>query len=217
MKTVGTNGSEIHRLTEFKNVDEKMFNRLYKVAKPIIRKLTFGIDTRKYGVSRDILESYFWDKMMFVYNKYHEIYDEDRLKYTIIHALGLFRNKLLRAAYTQQGEFNSDTMSFEDLFEAGKEWEDDTEETEYKEELHNRFHEFMKAHLTPDEYLLFVTQLNPPPFLLERSKNSHGRISIYSLIEFFDLPKTTRAQEIISGMRRHIDEALQLASIELTK
>ena len=70
----------------------------------------------------------------------------------------------------------------------------------------------MKEHLTPDEYLLFVTQLNPPPFFEERMKESHGRISVLALVEFFDLPRTMKSQEIISEMRANIQAALSLAS-----
>ena len=70
----------------------------------------------------------------------------------------------------------------------------------------------MKEHLTDDEYLLFITQLNPPPFFEERIKESHGRISAYALIEFFELPKNMRSQEIISQMRADIQEALDLAA-----
>lgn len=217
MTKEGTNGSELHRLKKFDHYDEEQFNRLYKICLPIIRKLSYNIDTRKYGVSRDILQSYFMDKFMFVYNKYQDVYEEEQLKYTLIKSLTQFRNKLLRSAYTQIGEFQSDISSFEDLYEAGKEWEDDSDETEYKEELSNKFHEFMKEHLSPDEYLLFITQLNPPPFLEERMKSSHGRISILALVEFFDLPKTIKSQDIISDMRNNIQYALSLAAEQLSK
>ena len=216
MKTVGTNGSEIHRLTEFKSFDEKQFNRMYSVAKPIIRRLSFGINTKKYGVSRDIIESYFWDKMMYVYNKYQDQYDEERLKYTIIHSLSLFRNKLLRAAYTQQGDFNSEVSSFEDIVEKGFDLDDDSSDKEYMYHIHDQLHNYMKEHLTPDEYLLFVTQLNPPKFLLERS-SSPNRISIYAIIEFFDLPRNNRSREIVSRMRKDINLTLAMASEELSR
>lgn len=216
MKKEGTNGSELHRLKKFENLDEDKFNRLYKICLPIIKKLSYNIDVRKYGVSRDILQSYFTDKFMFVYNKYQNEYDEERLKYTLIKSLTQFRNKLLRSAYTQIGEFQSDISSFEDLYESGKEWEDESEETEYKEELSQKFHEFMKKELSPDEYLLFLTQLNPPPFLEEKMKISHGRISILALVEFFDLPRTIKSQDIISNMRANIQRALTLASEQLT-
>ena len=75
----------------------------------------------------------------------------------------------------------------------------------------------MQEHLSPDEYLLFVTQLNPPPFLEEKMKESHGRISILALVEFFDLPKTIKSQDIISNMRANINYALQLAAEELSR
>ena len=191
----GSNGSELHRLKKFENLDEKRFDKLYKACLPIIRKLSYNIDTRKYGVSRDIIQSYFSDKFMYVYNKYQD-YDDDRLKYTLIKSMTQFRNK---------------------LYESGKEWEDDSEETEYKEELSKKFHAFMQKHLSPDEYLLFVTQLNPPPFLEEKMKESHGRISILALVEFFDLPKTIKSQDIISDMRANINHALQLAAEELSR
>lgn len=216
MARESSNGSEIHRLKKFENLDENKFNRLYKACTPIIKKLSNNIDTRKYGVSKDILQSYFTDKFMYVYNKYSEQYDEERLKYTLIKSLTQFRNKLLRSAYTKVGEFQSDISSFEDLYEGGKEWLDDSDETEYKEDLSNRFHQFMKDHLSPDEYLLFVTQLNPPPFLEEKMKESHGRISILAIIEFFELPKTIRANELVSSMRANINEVLQMASEQLS-
>ena len=212
MKSKSTNGSEIHRLKVFDHLDEAKFTRIYKACEPLMKKLSYNIDTRKYGVSRDILQSYFADKFMYVYNKYQDEYDEERLKYTLIKSLTQYRNKLLRAAYTQQGEFNEDCTSFEDLLEKDKEFLDDNDETIYRQEQSDKFHKFMREHLTPDEYLLFVTQLNPPPFFEERMKESHGRISVLALVEFFDLPRTMKSQEIISEMRANIQAALSLAS-----
>lgn len=212
MKTKGTNGSEVHRLKTFEHVDEKLFNRLWKTCQPLIRKLSRNIDLRKYNVSQDVIQSYFEDKFLYVYNKYQDKYDENHLKYTLIHSLTQFRNKLLRAAYTEQAEFNDDMRSLDDL-SVEKDWDiEDEDETAYKSELSQKLHKFMKEHLTDDEYLLFITQLNPPPFFEERIKESHGRISAYALIEFFELPKNMRSQEIISQMRADIQEALDLAA-----
>lgn len=216
MEKEGTNGSELHRLTQFKEFDEKQFNRMFNVARPIIRRLAYGINTKKYGVSRDIIESYFWDKMMYVYNKYQDQYDEERLKYTIIHSLSLFKNKLLRSAYTQQADFNSDITSFEDIIEKGFDTEDDNSDKEYMDHIAHKLHKYMREHLTADEYLLFVTQLNPPKYILERS-SSPNRISIYAIIEFFDLPKNSRSREIVSHMRKNINLALAMASEELSR
>lgn len=212
-----TNGSEIHRLKEFSHYDANLFNKLYKICKPLIKKLSRGIDCRRYNVSSDIIQSYFWDKFLFVYNKYQDVYDEERLKATLLSSLRTFRNKLLRSAYTRQAEFNSELASFEDIYESGKEWIDDSDETEYKEELSERFNEFMQEHLTPDEYLVFRTELNPPPFFEDRIKESHGKLSILHLIDFFELPRNKRSHRMFTEMRKHIKETLELAKTEFKR
>mgnify|MGYP005609983725 FL=1 len=101
---------------------------------------------------------------MFVYYKYQDKYDDNRLKATILSSLSVYKNKLLRNAYTQKAEFNQDLTSFEDLYEDSKEFIDDDDEVNYKESLSIQFNDYLKEHLTEDEYLLFRTELNPPPF-----------------------------------------------------
>lgn len=212
-----TNGSEIHRLKEFQHVDEHLFNKMYKICKPLINKLARSIDCRRYNVSPDIIQSYFWDKFMYVYNKYQDEYEEERLKATLISSIRTFKNKLLRNAYTKQAEFNQDLTSFEQVFEAGREWEDDTEETEYKEDLSIRFNEYLQSKLSPDEYLVFRTELEPPKFLQERMVESHGKISVLSLIDFFELPRTKKSATLITEMRRNIKRALEEAKTEFKR
>lgn len=212
-----TNGSEIHRLKEFTHYNQDEFDRLYRLCKPLIRKLSRGIDCRRYNVTQDIIQSYFWDKFLYVYNKYQDEYNEERLKATLLSSLRTFRNKLLRSAYTGQAEFNQELSSFEDVWESGKEWEDDSEETEYKEDLSVRFNQFLQDHLTPDEYLVFQTELDPPPFFIERMKNSHGKLSILHLIDFFELPRDKKAYNLLTGMRKHIKEILELAKTEFKR
>ena len=72
MSSKGNNGSELHRLkTMQENYDQQMFLRLYKVCKPVIRNLTKQIDYKRYNLTPDIISSYFWDKMLYVFNKYY--------------------------------------------------------------------------------------------------------------------------------------------------
>lgn len=212
-----TNGSEIHRLREFTHYDERLFNRMYRICKPVIKKLSRNIDCRRYDVTPDIIQSYFWDKFMFVYNKYQDQYEEERLKATLLSSLKTFKNKLLRSAYTGQAEFNQDLASFEDIYESGKEWIDDSEETEYKQDLSDKFNQFMQDHLTGDEYLLFRTELDPPPFFEERIKASHGKLSILHLIDFFELPRDKKSQNMLTEMRNHIKQTLELAKTEFKR
>ena len=47
MKSKSTNGSEIHRLKVFDHLDEAKFTRIYKTCEPLMRKLSYNIDTRK--------------------------------------------------------------------------------------------------------------------------------------------------------------------------
>lgn len=212
-----TNGSEIHRLKEFQHVDNDLFNKMYKICKPLINKLARSIDSRRYNVSPDIIRDYFWDKFMYVYNKYQDEYEEERLKATLISSIRTFKNKLLRNAYTQQAEFNQELTSFEQVFEAGREWEDDTEETEYKEDLSIRFNEYLQSKLTEDEYLLFRTELEPPQYLIDKKNESHGKISVLHLIDFFELPRNKRSASYISEMRKHIKEVLENTATEFKR
>lgn len=217
MLSKGTNGSEIHRLKEFDHYDKERFDKMYKICKPLIRKLASNIDPRRYNVSKDILQSYFWDKFLYVFRKYQDIYDDERLKATLLSSLGSFRNKLLRAAYTQQAEFNQELTSLDILFDNNKEFLDDSDETLYKEDLSIRFHRFLQERLTPDEYLLFKTMLDPPPFFKERLLISHGKMSALHLIDFFELPRNKKASTIITEMRRHIKQVLKSAKTEFKR
>ena len=212
MQNNGLNGSELHRLTEFTHYDPKQFNRIYKKCRPLMKKLVKQVDARRYNVTEDVIFSYFEDKFLFVYNKYQDQYDEERLKATILSALSTFKNKLLRSGYSQQADFNQELASFEDIHESGREWVDDSEEVEARNDVHERFHQYMQEHLTPDEYLVFVTQLDPPPFIKERMLQ--GRVTTEHLIDFFGLPRNKRSVNMITEYRHKIKEVLAQAEKE---
>ena len=96
-KSKGNNGSELHRLKPMQEYDEATFNRLYKVCKPVIRNLTRQIDYKRFNLTPDIIQSYFWDKMLFVFNKYYGECTEEHLKARILASLSTFKNKLLES------------------------------------------------------------------------------------------------------------------------
>lgn len=216
---MNTQGSEIHRLKEISNYDREEFEKLYKACTPLVKRLARNVDHRRYDVTPDVIQSYFWDKFLYVYNKYKgKGYDYNRLRATLISSLKTFKNKLLRNAYTKQAEFNQDLTSFEDIYEKGeKEWEDEIDETEYKEDLSQRFNQYMRDHLTEDEFILFKTELDPPPFFEERIKESHGKISILSLIDYFELPRDRRSAKYLSEMRSHINRVLEEAKSDFKR
>lgn len=217
MSTKNTNGSEIHRIKEFTNYNREQFEKLYRLCKPLVRNLSRSIDSRRLNVSQDIIQSYFWDKFLYVYNKYQDRYDEERLKATLLTSLRIFKNKLLRNAYTKQAEFNQELTSLDTLFDNNKECLDDSEETEYKQDLSDRFNQYMMDHLSPDEYLVFRVELDPPPFFTERIIKSHGKLSILHLIDFFELPRNGKSHAILTNMRKHIKQVLNTAKQEFKR
>lgn len=205
-------GSEIHRVSSFGELDQARFNRYYKLCKPVIKNLTFGIDNRRFRVTPDIIQSYFWDKFLFVYNKYQAVYSDEKLKATLLSSLKTFKNKLLRRSYQERALFNQELFSFENLFESGKEWLDDYDEQKEKEEKLDSIKEFMKENLTPDEYLLFTIQLNPPVWFANKPKRKF--LAVNDIIEYFELPQDNHSIDMINLMKRHINRAIKLAAIK---
>ena len=125
IKENGNNGSEIHRLKPMQeNYDKETFDRMYKICKPVIRRLTKQIDNRRFNVTPDIISSYFWDKMLFVFNKYYGTCEEEHLKARILASLSTFKNHLLRTAYGEGAEYHRNLYQLEDLFDNDKELED---------------------------------------------------------------------------------------------
>lgn len=204
MRSRGNNGSELHRLkTMQENYDQQMFLRLYKVCKPVIRNLTKQIDYKRYNLTPDIISSYFWDKMLYVFNKYYGTCSEEHLKARILASLSTFKNKLLRSAYGEQAEYNQSLFKLDDLFDNDKELEDDSEEEKAKSEMLEMMHDYMKEHLSIDAYMIFEVLLTPPPYIKERIKEN-GRITNLLLVEFFDMPKTNASVKYISELRSDI-------------
>lgn len=204
MRSKGNNGSELHRLkTMQENYDQQMFLRLYKVCKPVIRNLTKQIDYKRYNLTPDIISSYFWDKMLYVFNKYYGTCSEEYLKARILASLSTFKNKLLRSAYGEQAEYNQSLFKLDDLFDNDKELEDDSEEEKAKSEMLEMMYDYMKEHLSIDAYMIFEVLLTPPPYIKERIKEN-GRITNLLLVEFFDMSKTNASVKYISELRSDI-------------
>lgn len=209
------NGSEIHRLTEMpSDYDRELFNRLYKITRPVIRNLVRQIDHRRFNVSPDILASYFDDKFLFVFNKYQGKIPEEHLQANILRALGTFKNKLLRNAYGEKAEYNQGLTSMEDLFDNNKELEDDSEETQAKEEHMKMIEEYMRKNLSPDAFLIFQLTMDPPEVLMA-TEDRGKRISNVAFVDFFELPRTKSSVKFIADLREDITYWIHRAQEEL--
>lgn len=219
----GYQGSELHRLTEMQNgYDEELFNRLYKVCRPVIRNLSKQVDCKRFNVTTDIIASYFWDKMLFVFNKYYGTCSEEHLKARILTALSTFKNKLLRSAYGDMAEYNQNLSKLEDLFDDSKEdtspfeQEVEDETNRVNSELFNEIVTYFKENMSDDTFLVWEVTFNPPEFIKEKMKEGRdNRITSNILIEFFDLPKTKKSVRFIKECRDDITYWMDKAREEL--
>lgn len=224
MKTENTNGSEIHRLKPMKEgYDQELFLKLYKISGPVIKRLSKQVDPKRFDVSPDIIESYFWDKMLYIFNKYYGECTEDHLRARILAGLATFKNHLLHSAYTERAEFNQSLHSFEDLFENSK--EDEESEYDYGEEetsvtksdMISKVWDYMKEHLSPDALLVFEVLYTPPPFIREYEGYKDGnRITNKMLIEFFEMPMNNKSEQYIRELRNDVSYWIERAGKELT-
>lgn len=208
------NGSELHRLTEMVDYDPVIFNKLYRVVKPVIRNLVRQVDHRRFNVTPDIINSYFMDKFLFVFNKYYGTCSEEHLQANILRALSTFKNKLLRSAYGEKAEYNQGLTSMEELFDNNKELEDDSEEVQAKEEHMRMIENYMREKLSPDAFLIFQLMMDPPEALIpveDRGK----RISNITFVDFFEMPKTKSSVKYIAELRQDIDYYINKAKEDL--
>lgn len=205
---------ELHRLEEMKTgYDETLFNKLYKETKGLRRSLASQIDHRRYGVSPDIILSWFDDKFIFVFNKHADNKDPDVLKGFIINSLKTFKLRILRVAYQKEGEFynsivSNDIEDFDIL---------DTIPDHDPEEIHSIFYdtmmEFMKSHLTDNAYLVLQLKLNPPPYIISRLERNTSRIPNELIIEFLNIEYDdyADADNYIKILNKEINQAIKNA------
>ena len=209
-------GSELHRLTEIKSYNPIIFNKLYKLCRPQIRKLTKRIDYRRLNIGPDLIESFFWDKFLFVFNKYQDKMGFEKLKAHLLVSLTQYSYKLMRSGYSEAAEYNQNLVSFDTLLDDSKE---DLELFEPVEEF-NMYHiileNFLLKNLSPDEYLIYQIQLNPPPFFRERLKESGGKLTILHLIDFFEYDRSKDSIKYFTSIKRNIAITLEKAKVELS-
>ena len=212
----GSNGSELHRLKPMQeNYDPELFNRLYKLCKPVIRNLVKQIDLKRFGVSPDIIKSQFEDKLLYAFNKYYGKVSEEHLKANILRSLSTYKIHLIKYAYNEKAQFNQSLASPDELFDNNKEYLDSAEESTHKEELLTKIDDYMREHLSDDAFMVWEVLTSPPPYLEE--KKFGERITNKAIAEFFDLPKTRAAVKWIGELREDIKYWMERASHELSR
>jgi len=201
---------EIHRLKPMKEgYSEVLFNKIYSETHNLRKSLARSIDHKKYGVSPDIVLSWFDDKFIFVFNKHFSDKNPDVLKGFIINSLKTFKYRVLRKAYTRESEFIASTVKLEGETNLINIIPDEPIPTE------NIFLDyatkFMKDNLTDDAHLIFELQLNPPPFILNRLVKSTAKINNELLLEFLGITDTTKTNRYITTLKKQITEQTKIA------
>lgn len=202
---------ELHRLKPMRDgYPEELFNSLYKQTKPLRRSLAYQIDARRYGVTPDIIESWFEDKFIFVFNKHFDNKDPDVLKGYIINSLKTFKYRILRKAYNIEGEFHQSVVELEGETSLINIIPDDSFETT-ENIFYDLAYEFMKSKLSDNAWLLFQLQLNPPPYILNQLQKAKSRIPNELLLSYLGLEYNTESDKFIKKLKKEINNTIKIA------
>lgn len=194
---------EIHRLIPMKEgYDESLFNRLYHETKHLRDSLAFQIDSRRYGVTPDIIRSWFDDKFIFVFNKYYGTITDDQLKGRIINSLKVFKFRILRKAYSKYNLYNNQVRlegenNLINIIPNSSEISN-----------HDLFLElalkYLRKNLCDDAFLVLEIELNPPPFILSQI-NPNTKIPAKLIAEYLELPPDKDSISYIKDLNSEIN------------
>lgn len=203
---------EIHRLKPMKDgFDEALFNRLFKETHHLRNSLTYQIDSRRFGVTPDIINSWFTDKFIWVFSKYHGDLEEGQLKGRIINSLQTFKYRVLRKAYNKYN-INDNQVRLDDHHDL-------INIIPIKDEIseHSLFLEmalkFLKKNLSDDAFLVLELELNPPPYILDRLKNPNTKVPANLIAEYLDLIPNKDSINFIRDLRREKDYWIEEAKL----
>jgi len=205
---------EEHRLTEMKpGYDEKLFNELYEKTTPLKRRLAGSISAGKLGVDYDEILSWFDVKFIYVFNKYFETKSPEVLKGFLLNSLSMFRNRILKVAYSEKNSVYRDTLELDEV--------NNLESLTYSErEPHTEFYlnkamSFITEKISDDSLLVLQIDLDPPLYIKERmermGKKVTNKIPSYLVADYLSLGKDKEAVNYINELRREYREATQLA------
>jgi len=195
-----------------------LFNKLYEETKYLRKSLSYQIDSRRYGVTTDIIESWFDDKFIFVFNKHFDNKDPDILKGYIINSLKVFKYRILRKAYNIEGLFYGSLIELEGDKELINIIPDTSFETT-DNTFHNLLVEFMKTKLNDNAFLLFNIQIDTPPYILRRLSGNNSRIPNYLIADYLgiNMGDEYSTERYIKSLKKQINKAIKNAKEYFSK
>lgn len=183
--------------------DKELFCKLYYATEGLRTNLTYQIDARRFGVTSDIIKSWFDDKFIFVFNKYYGTMESERLKGYIINALKTFKFRILRKAYSKNNIYLNEVYleGEQELINIIPQ-KDELSEYELFLELALVY---LKKNLTDDAFLLLEIDLNPPPYILNKMINPNTKIPSKLIAEYLELEPTKESTGYINDLRNEVN------------
>lgn len=204
---------ESHRLKKMpmpENYDEQLFNVIYKETKALRKKLAFDIDGRKYGVDQSEVLSCFDVKLIYIFNKY---YGDPKLKGYIINGLKMFKAHTIKHSYSNKNHLHQ-TEDITEKYDLPGLSEEGTKLFDEQEHKLQQVKDYLKKILSEDAYFIFEIDLNPPPYILERLKNSDQKkipkIPAELIADFLGIISDD-VSYYISTLRKEVEQGIQRA------
>ena len=200
---------ELHRLKSMPvDYDQELFDKFYNDCCPYMDKLARTICPKYFNVTPDIIRSWFDDKFIFAYSKYHNEMSDKSLKSYLLKSVKQFRVNLIKRAHSQIAENNIKLLSTDNTDTWVKHQMEviADEPVQVDEVLLEEVKKEMRAYLDEDEFLFFKLTLNPPPAVL---KSKQVNIPNLMWARFLGLPETTESDLYIEYLRDKIRKGIK--------
>ena len=207
---------EIHRLKPMKEgYDQKLFNRLYKETESLRKALSYQINPKRFGVTSDIIFSWFDDKFIWVFSKYADSITPEQLKGRMINSLSTFKFRILRKAYSKQNIYANeiDILRLDNYDASIANIIPDKTEIDNHQLFLELALQYLKQNLCDDALLVLEIELNPPPFIMDKIENPKTKIPAKLIAEYLDLEPNKDSINFINDLRREIKYWIEEAKV----
>lgn len=206
---------EEHRLLPMQyGYNESLFNDLYKRVEPLKKKLASQINPHRFGVDYHEVCSWFDVKIIFVFNKHCNEFTDQKLLAYIINSMKTYKHRLLITMY--QKKYAANVIDFTDVNQFKYLQEEPTDNSELLKKCINE----IKSRLDEEAFLIFETELYPPPFITDRmrdqKKNPNCRIPTDLIADYLGLDESSDSLNYVQKKRTEIQKTIKLVKKELT-
>lgn len=210
---------EEHRLTKMvEGYDPKVFEDIYNKTENYRKKLARQIDARRFGVDHEEVLSWFDVKFIFAFNKYYHKHNPEILKGHIIQALGMFKWRIMRLAYTSR--YSQSIINYEDTNEISHLQVEHDEHDTSPYEIKDAALQYMQENLSPNAFELLYVQLYPPPYILKKLEemgiDNINKIPNSVILDYLELGTSEKSVKYLKDLKKEIKLTTQAAKEHFT-